>query len=146
MDATPEKRQPMERQQRILIVDSDERALGVIKNFLANDGLEVTTAFNGEGAIEFLRSSEYDLLLVDDHFAYLTSSCFFKQLHRTRGNTPVVVMESAPSGPCGLPPYNSLRASRVVNKWRPCEILNAAREILADSTVSKVNQPDDETV
>lgn len=115
---------------RVLIVDSDERALRVVGNFLLGDGFDVTTACGAEKALNSLQSGEYDLVLVDDHFADLTSSCFLKDLLQISQRGPVIVMEGAPSRPCGIAPYNSLGASRFVNKWRPCEILAAAREVL----------------
>ena len=117
-------------QPRILMVDNDERTLGVIKNFLVNAGFDVTTAGSGELAGNLLQSNEYDLVLVDDRFADLTSSCFFAHLQQFRNRAPVVVMESVPCRPCGVTPHNSLRASRFVNKWRPCEVLETIREIL----------------
>jgi len=126
-------------QHKILIVDSDERALSVIKNFLVNAGFEVTTAWSGEVAGDLLRASEYDLVLVDDRFADLTSAAFFVHLQQVRKKVPVVVMENAPSRPCGVTPYNSLRASRFVNKWRPCEVLATVRDLLSVSPVPKTS-------
>jgi len=126
-------------QHKILIVDSDERALSVIKNFLVNAGFEVTTAWSGEVAGDLLRASEYHLVLVDDRFADLTSASFFVHLQQVRKKVPVVVMENAPSRPCGVTPYNSLRASRFVNKWRPCEVLETVRDLLSVSPVPKTS-------
>ena|SRR5579864_5001957 len=117
-----------QRQHRILLVDSDERVLSAIKDFLANDGFDVTTTCGGEATLKALQSGKYDLILVGDRFADLTSSCFLKELLRIPRTAPVIVMENFPSRPCGLAPYNPLRASRFVNKCRPCEILEAARE------------------
>lgn len=115
---------------RVLIIDSDERTSSVIENLLANDGFEVTTACRAERAVDCLRSGEYDLVLVDDHFADLTSSCFLKELLRIPQKGPVIIMEGAPSRPCGIAPYNPFRASRLVNKCCPCEILEAAHDML----------------
>jgi len=123
------------------MVDSDVRALGVIKNFLLDAGFDVTTAWNSEVAGNLLRSNEYDLVVVDDQFADLTSGCVFVLLQQFRKGAPVIVMENAPSRPCGVRPYNTLRASRFVNKWRPCEVLEAAREILSLPPVRKTNGP-----
>jgi CheY-like chemotaxis protein len=124
-------------QDRILIVDSDERAASVIKNFLVGDGFDVTTVCGGELALNALKSCEYDLVLVDSRFADLTSSCFLKHLLRIPGKAPVIVLESFLSRPCGLAPYNPVRAGRFVNKWRPCEILKAVREELSAPPVSE---------
>ena len=121
---------------KILIVDSDERALNVIENFLLNAEFQVTTAWSGEVAGKLLESGEYDLVLVDDQFADLTSGCFLVQLQRFRKGARVVVMENAPGRPCGVTPYNSLRAMRFVNKWRPCEVLEAVQDLLHPVTAS----------
>jgi DNA-binding NtrC family response regulator len=128
-----------DRQPKILMVDSDERALAVIKNFLVNAGFEVMIAWTAETASDLLQSTEYDLVLVDDRFADLTSGCFLVHLQQFRKRAAVVVMESTPSRPCGVTPYNSLRASRFVNKWRPCEVLEAAREMLPTPPVPKTS-------
>jgi len=128
-----------ERQPKILIVDSDVRALNVITNFLVDAGFDVTTAWSSEVAGNLLRSSEYDLVVVDDQFADLTSGSVFVLLQQLRKGAPVIVIENAPSRPCGVRPLNFLRASRFVNKWRPCEILEAAREILSPPVLRKTN-------
>ena len=124
-------------QPKILMVDSDERALAVIENFLVNAGFEVTTASSAEAASHLLQSSEYDLVLVDDRFADLTSGCFLLNLQQFRKGSPVVVMENTPSRPCGVTPYNSLRASRFVNKWRPCEVFAVVRDLLSVPPIPK---------
>lgn len=120
------------RQHRVLVIDSDQRALSVIKNVLVNEGFDVTTACGTEAAINSLQSDEHDLVLADEHFADLTSSCFLKQLVRIPGKAPVIVMKGVSTRPCpcGVAPYNPLRASRIVNKWRTCEILKAVSEVL----------------
>jgi len=132
----------MERQWQpgILIVDSDNRALSVIRNFLANDGFDVMTACGCEAAVHALHAYDYDLVLVDSQFADLTSSCFLERLVQIPRKASVIVMESFPSRPCGLAPYNPLRARRFVNKWRAGEILEAVREALAAPPLSDTDQ------
>jgi DNA-binding response OmpR family regulator len=103
-------------QDRILIIDSDERAATVIQSFLVNEGFVVTTATGGDAALNALRSCEYDLVLVDSRFADLTSSYFLKHLLRVPGKAPVIVLESFLSRPWGLTPYDPVRAGRFVNK------------------------------
>ena len=130
-------------QYRILIVDSDERAASVIKDFLVNDGFDVATVGGGEPALNALKSCQYDLVLVDSRFADLTSSYFLKHLLRIPGKAPVIVLESFLSRPCGLAPYNPVRAGRFVNKWRPCEILKAVHEARSGPPVSEAGASGD---
>jgi CheY-like chemotaxis protein len=121
-------------QDRILIIDSDERATSVIKSFLVNEGFVVTTATGVDVAFNALRSCEYDLVLVDSSFADLTSSCFLNHLLPIPGKAPMIVLEGSLSRPCGLTPYNPV--GRFVNKWRPCEILKAVHEARSVPPVS----------
>lgn len=116
---------------RILIIDSDERALAVISDFLVDEGFETMTACGYEKALDVLKSGGYDAVVVDDQFADLTSRCFLKELVRIPRNAPVIVMESGPRRPCGVVPYNSLRARRFVSKRRPFQIVDGVREVLS---------------
>jgi CheY-like chemotaxis protein len=51
---------------RCLIADNDEFVLIKLEHALEEAGLEVTTAWSGGEALECLRSSTYDVLVLDD--------------------------------------------------------------------------------
>ena len=53
------------RKYRILVVDDEKRMVGFIRLNLEHDGFEVIEAFNGAQAIERLRDSLPDLILLD---------------------------------------------------------------------------------
>lgn len=53
------------RKYRILVVDDEKRMVGFIRLNLEHDGFEVIEAFNGAQAIERLRESLPDLILLD---------------------------------------------------------------------------------
>lgn len=53
------------RDRRILVVDDEERMVRFIRLNLEHDGFQVTEAFNGTQAINKLRSSMPDLILLD---------------------------------------------------------------------------------
>ena len=59
----------MLRQQRILIVDNDERVLQVMNGFLANAGFDTRTASDGHSALDLLKLQECDLVFVADHLS-----------------------------------------------------------------------------
>ena len=69
-----------QQQQKILIVDSDERVLRVMDGILANAGFDTRAASNGHVAIDLLRSREYDLVLVANHLADFSLNGFFKRI------------------------------------------------------------------
>ena len=49
----------------ILLVDDDPLILKAIKPALQQEGYQVTTAENGESAIELLESKHFDILMTD---------------------------------------------------------------------------------
>src|SRR5512145_2788504 len=53
------------RDRRILVVDDEERMVRFIRLNLEHDGFQVSEAFNGTQAINKLRSSMPDLILLD---------------------------------------------------------------------------------
>ena len=120
-----------QQQQKILIVDSDERVLRVMDGFLANAGFDTKTASDGCVALDLLQSQECDLVLVADHLADFSLDGFLRELQRFPTRPLVIVMESDPPRSWDAGPYRSLGASKSVNKWRPCEVLGAASEVLS---------------
>ncbi|MCI0439403.1 MAG: response regulator, partial [Chloroflexi bacterium] len=50
---------------KILVVDDEEIIRVLLTEILIEDGYEVTTAANGEEAVQFLKSSRFDLLISD---------------------------------------------------------------------------------
>ena len=56
-----------QQQQKILIVDNDERVLRVMDSFRANAGFDTRTASDGNVALDLLHSQGCDLVLVADH-------------------------------------------------------------------------------
>jgi DNA-binding response OmpR family regulator len=117
--------------QKILIVDNDERVLRVIDGFLANAGFDTTTAADGRVALDLLRSQGCDLVLVSDDLSDFSFDGFLRELQRLSTRPLVIVMQSDPPRSWDAGPYRSLGASKVVNKWRPCEVLEAASEVLS---------------
>ena len=126
-----------QRQQRILIVDSDERVLRVMDGFLANAGFDTRTASDGRVALDLLQSQECDLVLVADHLADFSLDGFLGQLQRFPTRPLIIVMESDPLRSWDAGRCRSLGASKSVNKWRPCEVLGAANEVLCSGQPSE---------
>jgi DNA-binding response OmpR family regulator len=123
-----------QRQQRVLIVDNDERVLRVIDGFLANAGFETSTASDGNLALDVLKSQECDLVLVADHLSDFFLDGFLKALQRFPTRPAVIVMQSEPPRSWDVGPYRTLGASGSVNKHRPCEVLVAANEVLSSGS------------
>ncbi|SRR6266498_174130 len=126
-----------QQQQKILIVDNDERVVHVLDSFLANAGLDIRTASDGRIALDILQSQECDLVLVADHLADFSLNGFLSELQRFATRHSVIVMESDPPRSWDAGPCRAVGASKAVNKWRPCEVLGAVSEVLSTDRLSK---------
>lgn len=126
-----------QRQQTVLIVDSDERILRVMDGLLASAGFDTRTASDGHVALDLLRAQACDLVLVSDHLPDFFLDGFLKALHLVSTCSSVIVMQSDPPRSWDVGPYRSLGASRLVNKARPCEVLGAANEVLSAGRLSE---------
>ena len=128
----------MQRQQRILIVDNDERVLRVMDGFLANAGFDTKTASDGHSALDLLKVQECDLVFVADHLSDFFLDGFVKAWHGLSMQPPVIARQSDRPRSWEVGPYRQLGESGAVNKARPCEVLEAANEVLCSGPVSQI--------
>ncbi len=77
---------------RILIIDDDEHVLMALERVLESEGYCTATAWSGQEALEILRKSDFDLLLVDEHLPDLNVVSLIKDLQRTRHRAYRVLM------------------------------------------------------
>lgn len=78
----------------LLVEDVDDHAL-VLSTLLRNQGLEVSLAKNGESAIHRIKSSEFDLLIMDLMMPVSSGYEILNYLKLTGNGTPVIIMTSA---------------------------------------------------
>ena len=80
---------------RILVIDDDPVLKRVIAMGLGKSGYEVTTVGNGEEAMEVLKSSVFDVIMVDMMMPFMDGLRFLSWLRGTAGiQTPVLVQTS----------------------------------------------------
>ena len=77
---------------KILIVEDDPDTLDTIKNFLSAERHSVDTAPSADDAIQFVRTYEYDLLIVDWEMPGMSGVDFIKQFRAGGGNTPAIML------------------------------------------------------
>ncbi len=84
---------------RILVVDDSEETCGLLTKFLERDRHQVQTAHNGQDALEYLTTSDFDLILLDFMMPGLTGYEVLQQIksdERLR-HTPVIMISALDS-------------------------------------------------
>ncbi len=80
---------------RILVIDDDSVLKRVIEIGLSKSGYEVTTVGNGEEAMAVLKSSVFDVIMVDMMMPFMDGLRFLSWLRGTADiQTPVLVQTS----------------------------------------------------
>lgn len=107
----------MEKQKRVLIIDSDEQVLIALERLLEDEGIETVTTCSALQALEMLPSHGFDVLLIGDHLADLTSEQLLREIQRQGVDASILVMESRESRARSSENYfESLGASGTVRK------------------------------
>lgn len=78
---------------RILIIEDDKEINKLLCDFLAQNGYEVMSAFEGNTASAMLREGEYDIVLTDLMLPYKSGDILIKEL-REYSEVPVIVLSA----------------------------------------------------
>ena len=76
---------------RVLVVDDEKLIVKGIRFSLEQDGMEVDCAYDGEEAIEYAKSNEYDIILLDVMLPKFTGFEVCQQV-REFSNVPIVML------------------------------------------------------
>jgi nitrogen regulation protein NR(I) len=77
---------------RLLVVDDEANVLYSIKKWLQSDSLEVDTAQTGRGAVERLRQSRPDAVIVDVRLTDISGMEVFDQIREIDTRLPVIII------------------------------------------------------
>jgi two-component system, OmpR family, response regulator BaeR len=78
---------------RVLIVEDEESLAGILQDYLRRDGFEAQTISNGDEAMEFLRVSPPDLVILDLMLPGMDGLSILKEL-RKFSTLPVILVTS----------------------------------------------------
>ena len=88
------KAEPMNRKQRILVVDDETSMREFLDVFLSKQGYAVTDAKNGKQAVKMIKNNSYDLILSDIRLGDITGLEVLKEAKKKNSDT-IVIMISA---------------------------------------------------
>ncbi|ACA38350.1 LuxR family transcriptional regulator [Lysinibacillus sphaericus CBAM5] len=86
----------MEMQKHILLVEDDEAIRDMVANFLLLEGFDVTTANNGEEALQYCLNQTFDLVILDIMIPKLNGLEVLKVI-REQAALPIIIMSAKDS-------------------------------------------------
>ncbi|MFH1622719.1 MAG: HD domain-containing phosphohydrolase [Candidatus Omnitrophota bacterium] len=84
-------------QEKILIIDSDEKSSSLIKLILSNRGYNVTIAINGNRGLELFKTENFDMVYLDMSIRDLNPLSIIREFHKKDINLVIVVIVPANS-------------------------------------------------
>lgn len=78
--------------ERVLIVDDDQSIRKIISKVLYSNDIEPTEVASGEEAIKLLRSSDFDLIILDIMLGGIDGFDVIKEIRTNDINTPIMVL------------------------------------------------------
>ncbi len=107
----------MNRRNRVLIVDKDERVLIALERLLEDEGFDTTTTWSAREALDYAVSEGCEVLVIGDQLPDLSCEQFLREVQR-HGAVPVVVVmaSAAPQVPAMTSYLMSLGATSAVRK------------------------------
>ncbi len=77
---------------RILIIDDDKRARGILGEFLSAKGYQILTAGNGEEGLIVLRSAKVDLALLDYGLPDMDGLTLLAEIRKDDESTKIIMI------------------------------------------------------
>ena len=118
---------------RILVVDDDEAARGVIAATLADSAqYRVEVAADGPSALSRLEANSYDLVLTDLKMPLMDGLTFIEELRRRAPELPVVVLTAASTESAAIAAANLHVAGYLLKPYEWPRILDVVARALRE--------------
>ncbi len=109
---------------KVLIVESNDSLAEIWRARLQEAGFDARTTWSGHEALALFRSTEFDVVLMDNYLPDLHATDFLVRLNRLPSQPWVVIMKGdAESAPVRR--YRGLGASSIVNKRDTAQVVQA---------------------
>ena len=122
---------------KILVVDDDAIVIKSCRRILEAEGFEVTTVPGADEALEKIKSSEFDLLLMDVKMPKHDGIFLMREIKKNWPDIPIIVMSGYPT-PETIADVLKLGATQFIPKpFRPDELVKAVRQVIEKMTRKK---------
>jgi two-component system, OmpR family, response regulator len=79
---------------RVLLIDDEPRIVNFVRRGLQAEGLDVESAFDGEGGLELALTGSYDLVILDLVMPGLDGQSLLQMLLREKPSQPVLILSA----------------------------------------------------
>jgi DNA-binding NtrC family response regulator len=114
----------------ILVVDDDAIVIKSCRRILEAEGYEVSTAPGADQALEMMRTSDYDLLLIDVKMPKRDGMYLMREIKKNWPEIPTIIMTGYPTSET-IAEVLKLGATLFIPKpFRPDELIKSVRQAL----------------
>jgi DNA-binding NtrC family response regulator len=115
---------------KILVVDDDAIVIRSCRRILEAEGFEVSTVPGADKALEAIRTSDFDILLIDVKMPERDGMYLMREIKKNWPEIPTIVMSGYPT-PETIAEVLRLGATLFIPKpFRPDELIKSVRQVL----------------
>lgn len=123
------------KQQRILVVDDEERIRRLLRMYLEKEGFSIEEAENGELALALALQQDYDLILLDVMLPGMDGIEVCSRIRQVKA-TPILMLTAKGEEANRVQGFESGADDYVVKPFSPREIIYRVKAILRRSSVT----------
>jgi DNA-binding NtrC family response regulator len=128
---------------KILVVDDDAIVIKSCRRILEAEGFEVIAVPGADEALEKIKSSEFDLLLMDVKMPKHDGIFLMREIKKNWPDIPIIVMSGYPT-PETIADVLKLGATQFIPKpFRPDELVKSVRQVTQKIPRKKSSLPGD---
>jgi len=122
---------------KILVVDDDAIVIKSCKRILEAEGFEVSSVPGADNALEVMKTSDFDLLLIDVKMPKRDGMYLMREIKKNWPEIPTIVMSGYPT-PETIAEVLKLGATLFIPKpFKPDELVKSIRQALKNMPVKK---------
>jgi len=122
---------------KILVVDDDAIVIRSCKRILEAEGFEVSAVPSADSALETMKTSDFDLLLIDVKMPKRDGMYLMREIKKNWSEIPTIIMSGYPT-PETIAEVLRLGANLFIPKpFRPDELVKSVRQVLKNVPIKK---------
>ncbi len=123
--------------EKILVVDDDAIVIKSCRRILEAEGFEVSSVPGADQALEAIRTSDFDLLLIDVKMPRHDGMYLMREIKKNWPEIPTIIMSGYPT-PETIAEVLRLGATLFIPKpFRPDELVKSVRQVLKNAPAKK---------